>query len=288
MMLLISILWGCSKGNENSDAYGNFEATEINVSSESSGKILDLSIEEGSKIEAGAVVGIIDSLPLYLKKEQLIASRAAISSKTGNITAQEDVIREQLKTLLREQSRFTKLVKDSAATSKQLDDINAQISLLNRQINSIETQNAPVINELKAFDSQIDQLNDQLKKCIIKNPLTGIVLAKYAEKGEVTSFGKPLYKIADLDKMILRVYVSGEQLPSILIGQKVKVFVDKNKNENRQMEGRIQWISSIAEFTPKIIQTKEERVNLVYAAKVLVENDGSLKIGMPGEIKLIR
>lgn len=286
LLIFTLILWGCKNENGNSDAYGNFEATEINVSAESSGKILELSIEEGSAIEKGAIVGKIDSLPIYLKKEQLIASRAAVSSKSGNISAQIDVIKEQIKTLEKEQKRFTKLFRDSAATGKQLDDINAQISLLNQQIKSIETQNSSVLNELKAFDSQIEQMNDQLKKCIITNPVKGIILAKYAEASEVTSFGKPLYKIANLDQMILRVYISGNQLPSIRIGQKVKVVVDKNKNENRELEGTINWISSNAEFTPKIIQTKEERVNLVYAVKLIVLNDGALKIGMPGEIKI--
>ena len=285
LILCFLLLWGCKGDGGNSDAYGNFEATEINVSAESSGKILNLSIEEGAPIEKGVIVGNIDSLPIYLKKEQLLASRAAVSSKSGNILAQIDVIKEQIKTLEKEQKRFMKLLKDSAATAKQLDDINAQISILNQQIKSIETQNASVLNELKAFDSQIEQVNDQLRKCVITNPVKGIVLAKYAETAEVTSFGKPLYKIANLDQMILRVYVSGNQLPSIRIGQKVKVLVDKNKNENREMEGIINWISSNAEFTPKIIQTKEERVNLVYAVKLLVSNDGALKIGMPGEIK---
>jgi len=195
------------------------------------------------------------------------------------------VLKAQLKTAKISQTRIQNLIKENAGTQQQLDAINGQIDVINQQIRSVEIQNAPVVNELKSIDVQISQLEDQLQKSIIKNPIDGTVLVKYAEPNEITSFGKPLYKIADLSTMQLKVYISEKQLASIKIGQKVTVKIDSNK-DLKNYEGTISWISSEAEFTPKIIQTKEERVNLVYAVKVDVQNDGSLKTGMPAEMWL--
>ncbi|MGZ5283979.1 MAG: HlyD family secretion protein, partial [Bacteroidia bacterium] len=268
------------------DAYGNFEAIEITVSSETTGKILSLNIEEGKALKAGEIVGFIDSTQTFLKIEQLKAQRSAIVSKTKNVVAQKDVYETQKRNTLIEKKRIENMLKDQAATQKQLDDINAQIKVLDKQIQSVGTQNSSVSSEVKAIDMQIAQLKDQLTKSRIINPVNGTVLSTFAEAGEIAVMGKALYKIADLNHLFLRVYMDATQLANLKIGQKVDIFIDKDKEENTKVEGTVSWISPNAEFTPKIIQTKDERVNLVYAVKVLVENTGNLKIGMPGEVKL--
>jgi HlyD family secretion protein len=206
-----------------------------------------------------------------------------VASRSASVFSQIDVQKQQKQNLLVDKARIEKLYKDGAATKKQLDDINGAISMVDKQILSIETQNAPVISDMASIDKQIAQVDESLRKCRVLNPVNGTVLDKYAEAGEITTVGKALYKIADLSTLELRVYVSGEQLPSVKIGGKTDVIID-GKN-TAPLEGTISWISSTAEFTPKIIQTKEERVNLVYAVKISVKNDGSLKIGMPGEVK---
>ena len=199
--------------------------------------------------------------------------------------SQRNVLNEQLKTTLIEQKRIKNMFDENAATKRQVDEITGKVKVLQQQINSVETQNAPIVNEVKSIEVQIEKINDQLKKSKIINPVKGTVLAQYAEPNEITAFGKPLYKIADLSEMTLRVYFSETQLSSIKVGQEVNVSIDENEG-TKPYKGKISWISSSAEFTPKIIQTKEERVNLVYAVKVIVKNDGSLKIGMPAEVKL--
>jgi len=285
-VLAITMLYsgGCSDKNNKSDAYGNFEAVETIVSSEAGGKLIEFNVEEGQILDENYIAGSIDSIQLYLKKMQLISQKGLIRTKFKNVSSQISVLQEQRRVAGREKDRIERLLKDNAATGKQLDDINGNIDVINRQINSIETQNSTTNEELKNLDVQIQQIEDQLRKTIITNPVKGTVIMKFAEYGEIVSFGKPLYKIADLDYIDLRVYVSGAQLPEIKIDQAVKVFIDAGKDNLRQFEGKITWIASKAEFTPKIIQTKEERVNLVYAVKVRVKNDGSLKIGMPGEV----
>lgn len=284
IILLLITAVSCSRNGDRSDAYGNFESTEILVSSEASGKLLRFDVEEGWTLEPNTVVGYVDTTQLALKREQLLASQQSIRAKSGNILAQIDVVQEQKKVALIEKERLEGLFKASAATQKQLDDINGQLSVLDKQMVSIESQNASVLSDIRSLESQIRQINDQIQKSIIINPVKGTVLTKLAEPYEVIVFGKPLYKIADLSTMFLRVYVSGDQLPKVKIGDKVNVLIDQSKTENQKLEGEISWISSKAEFTPKIIQTKQERVNMVYAVKVRVANDGSLKIGMPGEI----
>ncbi|OFY62773.1 MAG: ABC transporter [Bacteroidetes bacterium RIFCSPLOWO2_02_FULL_36_8] len=274
----------CENSNHHSDAYGNFEAREITVSSESSGKILSFIAEEGATLDSGAMVAQIDTIPLTLKRKQLDAARMIVSSKTKNVVAQMNVLKEQLKNMNREKERVEKLLKDGAATTKQMDDISGNIQVLNKQIESIEVQNAPVLGELKSVESQIEQLQDQIMRCKIRNPKKGVVLSRFTEQGELAMPGKPLYKLAGMGEMFLRVYVSGNQLPNIKIGQTVSVMVDESRTTNKTLSGKVTWISSQSEFTPKIIQTKEERVNLVYAVKISVINDGSLKIGMPGEV----
>ncbi len=282
---IIAILLASCTGNEDlSDAYGNFEVDDIIVSAEANGKLLLLDVEEGKVLNANKLVAVIDTVDYVLKRKQLKAQKNAISSRIQNIQSQIDVQEQQKKNLLINQKRIEKLLKDGAATQKQLDDINGQIDLVDSQIESIKTQIVSVVSELEVINTQIAQVEESIKKCNIKNPIEGVVLEKYAEANEITTFGKPLYKIADMHFMILRIYVSGGQLPQIILGQEVEVLIDKNDQSNTKLKGVISWISESAEFTPKIIQTKEERVNMVYAVKVNVKNEGNLKIGMPGEV----
>ncbi|HEX7017045.1 MAG TPA: HlyD family efflux transporter periplasmic adaptor subunit [Cyclobacteriaceae bacterium] len=283
LIALALFLSYCSNDNGKADGYGNFEATEITVSAEGTGKLMAFNVEEGDRLEEGQVVGYIDTVQLSLKKAQLQASRQKITANSSSVLSQIGVYREQERTLTVEKNRILNLMKDSAATQKQLDDVEGRLSVLQRQIASVRAQNASVLSELETLEAQLAQVDDQIRKSVITNPQAGTVLIKYAEPGEVTSFGKPLYKIGKLDDMILRVYVSEVQLPSLAIGKQVEVHIDDAEGV-RTLPGTITWISSAAEFTPKVIQTKEERVNLVYAVKVSVKNDGALKIGMPGEM----
>jgi len=283
ILALTITLFSCKNKDDKADGYGNFEATETTVSAEANGKLLQFIVNEGQTFKKNVVVGLIDTIQLSLKKEQLLASKNTIHSKSKGVLSQINVLRSQLKTAKVNKTRIDNLIKANAGTQKQLDDINGQIDMLRQQIRSIESQNAPIVNELKSVDVQIKQLEDQIQKSILSNPVSGTVLVKYSEPQEIVSFGKPLYKIADLSKMELRVFVSETQLPSINIDQKVTVKIDAGE-DMKSYDGTITWIASEAEFTPKIIQTKEERVNLVYAVKIEVINDGSLKIGMPAEM----
>ena len=281
-LILINLV-ACNKNNDKADGYGNFEATEVTISAEASGKIEYLNLEEGAIVAPNTQVGLIDTIQLYLSKQQLIASKNTIASKSGNVLSQTAVLNEQLKTTLIEQKRIQNMFAENAATKRQVDEINGKVNVLNEQIKSIKTQEAPISNEQKSFDVQIEKINDQIQKCKITSPFQGTVLAKYSEENEITNFGKPLYKLADLTTMTLRVYISEKQLNQIKVGQKVTVKID-TQEDMKSYPGTISWIASSAEFTPKIIQTKEERANLVYAVKVNVKNDGSLKIGMPAEM----
>jgi HlyD family secretion protein len=279
---LIGSLYSCSNG-EKADGYGNFEATEITIASEANGKLEFLNLEEGQVLEKGTVVALVDTLQLYLNKQQLLAQKETVASKSGGVWSQVSVLNQQLQTAKTEQERIQKMFAEKAATQRQLDQTNNQVDVLKKQIKNVETQNAPIVNEVKTIEAKVTQINDQIIKSKVTNPIKGTVLTKYAEPGEIVSFGKPLYKIANLEEMTLRVYVSETQLPSIQIGQQVTVEIDSGEGM-KDYAGIISWISASAEFTPKIIQTKEERVNLVYAVKVTVKNDGSLKIGMPAEM----
>ncbi|MBK7172162.1 MAG: HlyD family efflux transporter periplasmic adaptor subunit [Bacteroidales bacterium] len=274
----------CNNNQQLSDAFGNFEAVTVSVSSETAGRILQLDVEEGQALSNGQQIGVIDTTDLYLKKLQLMAQRNAIATRMSGVQGQIDVQLQQKANLLVEKERISKLLKDKAATPKQLDDITGAIELVEKQISSIKTQNSGILEEQVVIDRQIDIVKESIRKCYIRNPVEGTVLVKYAESGEVTTPGKTLYKIANLETMELKVYVSGNQLPSVKLGQKVEVLIDKDSKSNRKLEGIVSWISQKAEFTPKIIQTKEERVDLVYGIKVRVKNDGSLKISMPGEV----
>ena len=276
-------LFSCSKNSEKADGYGNFEATEVTVSAEANGKIEFLDIQEGDLVEAKKQVGLIDTIQLYLTKQQLLASKNTVSSKSANVLSQKSVLLQQLKTVKLEKERIRGMYDENAATKRQVDEIDGKVAVIEAQVNAVGTQNAPIISDLKSIDVQIEKINDQIQKSKIINPIRGTILSKYAEFGEVTAFGKPLYKIANISDMTLRIFVSETQLPQIKIGQEVIIKIDA-VNEMKSFKGTISWIASQAEFTPKIIQTKEERINLVYAVKVKVKNDGSLKIGMPAEM----
>lgn len=275
----------CVNTNERADAYGNFEAKEIIVSAEANGQVMQMNLVEGQVVEEGEIIGWIDTTSLNLQKQMLYARKNAIHSKTKNIIAEIEVLKEQKKSVLQEKARVDRLLIDGAATEKQMDDLVNNLAVLDKRMEAIQTQLHNVRAELKVIDAQIAQVNESISSSILTNPLSGTILVKYVEQSEMAVIGKPLYKLADLSTMILRVYISGSQLSGVDIGQKVFVNIDASENELKELEGVVSWISSEAEFTPKIIQTKEERVNLVYAVKILVENDGSLKIGMPGEIR---
>lgn len=283
------VLASCSDNKKNFDASGSFEAEETIISSEAAGTIKQLTIEEGQTLKAGQSIGYIDSIQLYLKKKQLEAQINAVMSKKPNISVQLASLKEQLKTAEKEQNRITNLVKADAATTKQLDDVNGNIEVIKRQIeaqkSSLDISSEGINKEATPLEIQIEQLNDQLQKCRIVNSVNGTVLTKYTKENEMTSVGKPLYKIADLTNIILRAYISGNQLTQIKINQTVKVNTDDGNGGFKQTEGIIIWINDKAEFTPKTIQTKNERANMVYAVKIKVKNDGSYKIGMYGEIK---
>jgi HlyD family secretion protein len=286
ILLMIALIWlsSCKNRNNLSDAYGNFEAVQVTVSAESAGRIHYLNVEEGSQPDSGIVVALIDTTDLYLKKLQLQSQKKAVSVKRSSIVSQIAVQEQQKANLTVEKNRVTKLIADKAATPKQLDDIDGTIDLVDKQVASINTQNAGITEELEVIDRQIAQINESIHKCYIRNPVKGTVLSKYAEAGEIATPGRALYKIADLSVMELKVYISGTQLPGAKQGQQVDVLIDADQKTNRKLSGVVSWISPKAEFTPKIIQTKEERVNLVYALKIRVPNDGSLKIAMPAEV----
>ncbi len=301
--ILVSLL-SCNKNESNSDASGTFEADEVIVSSELTGKILSFNVQEGLQIAKDSIVGIVDAKNISLQQEQVEASIKALSEKTSNVKPQVQLLQNQLSVqqsqlnnLLHEKTRIENLLKADAATGKQLDDINYQIDVarkqiavtgqqINVQLNNTSTQNRSILSEADPLKKRVAQLQDQVQRANIINPVSGTVITKYAEQGEVTAAGKALYKIADLSSLNLRAYITGAQLSQVKLGQTVKVLIDDDAKKYKEYSGAIIWISDKAEFTPKTIQTKEERANLVYAVKVKVKNDGYLKIGMYGEVKL--
>lgn len=289
-LILATVLGGCGNGNSPFDATGNFEATEIIVAAEASGRIMELNIEEGQSLKAGQVIGWIDTTQLALKRQQLQFSISAVMARQPDVKVQLAAIREQIATAVREKARVERLLKSDAATPKQLDDINAQIDLLQRQLaatqSSLDVTTRSLRSETFPLRAQLDQIKDQLKKSVVVNPIDGIVLTTFALKDEVVGMAKPLYKIGEISKLKLRAYVSGSQLSGIKLGQQVKVHVDDGADAYKTYSGVISWISEKAEFTPKTIQTKDERANLVYPIKILVDNkEGLIKIGMYGEVE---
>ncbi|MGM0392632.1 MAG: HlyD family secretion protein [Bacteroidota bacterium] len=269
---------------EKADGYGNFEATEIIISSEAQGKIKYFNVQEGNEIEAGIPVALIDTIQLHLEKQQLLASKKTVASKSQGVFSQIDVLNQKLKLAEREERRVKNLFAEKAATQRQVDQAEGEVQVIREEINNVKTKNAPIVNEIQSIEAQVAKVDDLIAKSIVENPLKGTVLAQYAEAGEITSFGRPLYKVADMDTLTLRVYISEPQLSDIELGQEVQVKIDSKKENMKSYPGRITWISSSAEFTPKTIQTKEERANLVYGVDIKVANDGSLKIGMPAEM----
>ena len=278
----------CKNNSTKFDASGTFEAEETIVSAESSGVLKEFKIEEGDRLKAGEYIGYIDSIQLYLKKMQLEAQINSLYSRKPNIPIQLAALQEQLNAAETEQKRFNNLVKEKAATTKQLDDINTQVDVINKQIDALRStlqiSGKGIDNDASSLKLQVDQLSDQLSRCKINNPIDGTVLTKFSMANEIVSTGKALYKIADLSTIILRVYITGNQLSQVKLGQKVNINTDNGKGGFEKTDGIISWINDKAEFTPKTIQTKSERANLVYAVKIKVVNNGQYKIGMYGEI----
>jgi HlyD family secretion protein len=304
IVFLLLVAGSCKNGDVNYDASGTFEADEVIVSSELSGKIISFNVQEGMLIPKDSVIGMVDAKNISLQQEQVEASIKALGEKTANVQPQVQLLQEQLavqqsqlNNLLHEKTRIENLVKADAATGKQLDDITAQVDVARKQLlvtqqqinvqrNNVATQNRSILSEADPLKKRVAQLQDQAQRANIINPVSGTVITKYAEQGEITAAGKALYKIADLTFLNLRAYITGVQLPQIKLGQNIKVLIDDGAKNYKTYSGTITWIADKAEFTPKTIQTKEERANMVYAIKIKVKNDGYLKIGMYAEVKL--
>ena len=276
--------------NGDFDATGTFEATEVVVSAEAAGRILRFDAEEGNRLEAGRQVGAIDTVQLYLQKLQLERQRASVVSNRPDIAKQVASLREQIAKQQTERRRVENLLRDGAATTKQLDDIDAQIKVLDgqleAQLSTLRNNAASIDENSSSIELQIARIEDQLAKCRIASPVAGTVLAKYSEAGELASVGRPLMKVADLDRIYLRAYFTSDQLAALKLGQEVTVTADFGGDSRIDYPGRIVWIASESEFTPKTIQTRDSRANLVYAVKIAVENDGRLKCGLYGEVQL--
>jgi HlyD family secretion protein len=290
LVFFATLLFGCGNDESATDATGVFESTEIIVSSEAIGKILDLDVSEGDKVSKGQVIGLIDSTQLHFSRLQLEASKVTVASGKPDIQAQIEATEREIEKQEREKERIERLLEGDVATQKQLDDIESAILVLKARLRSQKSSLSNSANSVDAqgmaLDVQIAQLDDQIDKCRIKAPIDGTVLVKYAEPGEVTAMGKALFKVADMEHMNLKAYVTADQLVRLKVGQQVEVLAEFGESELRPYEGTITWISSKSEFTPKTIQTQDERANLVYAVKIAVPNDGYLKIGMYGGFKL--
>ena len=289
LLLLGTMLFSCNNKENDFDASGTFEATEIIISAEANGKILALNIKEGDVLKQGQRIGYIDSTQLHLSKLQLMKNQKSILSGRPDIKAQLDALEKEKESAISDKKKIENLVKGEVASQKQLDDANTKIKVLQSKIDatksSLSTTTSSLNEQGGSVGVQLEQIEDQLRKCNIINPVNGTVLTKYANEFEMTNAGKPLYKIADLSTIILRAYITGNELTQIKINQKVKVLTDDGKGGFKETTGTISWINDKAEFTPKSIQTKDERANMVYAIKVNVVNDGTYKIGMYGEIK---
>lgn len=287
--LLVLLAASCVEGNKAYDASGVFESTEVTVSAEGNGKILSLDLQEGDRLEAGQIVGCIDTVQLHLSEIQLEASRRAVGSGRLDISRQIAALESQIGKQRQELDRFTKLEKAGASNRKQVEDIQAQIETLERQLaaqeESLNSSNRNVSGQADALEAQIEQIRDRIRKCVITSPVAGTVLAKYSEAGEFAALGRALFKVADIDNIRLRAYITADQLTTLKLGQQVRVFADQGSSGRKEYAGTLIWISDKAEFTPKTIQTRDERANLIYAVKIAVENDGLIKLGMYGDIK---
>jgi HlyD family secretion protein len=277
------LLSGCKNKTDKADAFGNFEATEVTVSAETSGRILQFNVVAGSEIEKGVEIALIDTTMFHLQKAEIDAGMQSVRTRISSINAQNDILNQQIENLNVNIKRIEKMLKDDAATQKQFDDLAGQVAVLQKQIAANNTQKTSVAAELTIYESKKATLNEQVWRSSVRSPLKGTLIEKYSEAGEITAAGKPLVKIADLSVIKLKVYVSGAQLGSVKIGQQCSVRTDSGEKGYSSFQGTVSYISGKAEFTPKIIQTKEERVVLVYAVEIEVKNDGTLKSGMPGE-----
>lgn len=286
---LLALFSACGNGAPKYDATGTFETTEVLVSAEASGRLLYFDIEEGMLLKAGEEVGVVDTVQLYLKKLQLEASLKSVEEQRPDILKQVAATKEQISAAQRERNRVANLLKVGAANQKQLDDAEDQLEVLRKQLvaqnSTLSNSHQSLTWQSSSVGIQVAQVEDQLKKCHITSPITGTVLAKYAEAGELTAMGTPLFKVADTEQMYLRAYITSEQLSQVKLGQKVTVFSDYGTDEHKQYPGVVTWISDTSEFTPKTILTKNGRANLVYAVKIAVHNDGLLKIGMYGGVE---
>ena len=287
---LLALFSACGNGVPKYDATGTFETTEVLVSAEASGRLLYFDIEEGMLLKAGEEVGVVDTVQLYLTKLQLEASIKSVEEQRPDILKQVAATKEQISAAQRERNRVANLLKVGAANQKQLDDAEDQLEVLRKQLvaqnSTLSNSHQSLTWQSSSVGIQVAQVEDQLRKCHITSPITGTVLAKYAEAGELTAMGTPLFKVADTEQMYLRAYITSEQLSQVKLGQKVTVFSDYGTDEHKQYPGVVTWISDTSEFTPKTILTKNERANLVYAVKLAVHNDGLLKIGMYGGVEL--
>ena len=286
---LLALFSACGNGAPKYDATGTFETTEVLVSAEASGRLLYFDIEEGMLLKAGEEIGVVDTVQLYLKKLQLEASIKSVEEQRPDILKQVAATKEQISAAGRERNRVANLLKVGAANQKQLDDAEDLLEVLRKQLvaqnSTLSNSHQSLTWQSSSVGIQVAQVEDQLKKCHITSPITGTVLAKYAEAGELTAMGTPLFKVADTEQMYLRAYITSEQLSQVKLGQKVTVFSDYGTDDHKQYPGVVTWISDTSEFTPKTILTKNERANLVYAVKIAVHNDGLLKIGMYGGVE---
>ena len=283
------VLASCGNKDVEYDASGVFETTEVLVSARGTGEIVSLNIEEGQQVKANEELGRLDVTQLELKKDQLKSGKSAATSRKLNTAQQVASINQQIQNLQREKARFQALLRDGAATQKQVDDIGYQIAVLQKQLSAVNEQvstaNTSIDGQSAGFDAQIGQVDDMLRQAIITSPIDGVILSKYAEQGEFAAPGRALFKVADVSQMRLRAYITADLLTNVKIGQKVKVYADQGDKGRKEYEGTVSWISSEAEFTPKTIQTRNERSNLVYAVKIDVKNDGIIKRGMYGDVK---
>ena len=288
MATVLAVLASCGQGEKEYDATGTFEATETTVSAEQSGTLMRLEVSEGDEIAQGKEVGLVDTTQLWLKIQQMGATKAVYQSQKPDMEKQIAATRQQLAKAREDEQRYKELVADGAAPSKMLDDASNQVKVLQRQldaqISTLNTQLSTLKSQVSTVDVQVSQLRDQLQKCHVTAPMTGTVLEKYVQQGEFVATGKPLFKMADTQRMFIRAYVTSAQLQGIKVGQQAKVFADYGDGQRKEYDGTVTWISSRSEFTPKTILTDDERADLVYALKVAVKNDGYIKIGMYGEV----
>lgn len=283
ILITAAMISGCKDKTDQADAYGNFEATEVIVSAETSGRILRFDATEGTEITKGSEIVLIDTILFNLQKAEINAGMRSVSTRLGSVNAQNDILNQQIVNMNINVARIENMMKDDAASKKQYDDLTGQVAVLQKQIAANNTQKASIAAELAVFDTKKATLNEQITRCSVKSPINGTIIEKYSEAGEITAAGKPLFKIADLSLMRLKVYVSGAQLGDIKTGQQCNIRVDDGEEGYSTFSGTVSYIAGKAEFTPKIIQTKEERVTLVYAVLIDVKNDGTMKSGMPGE-----